>query len=122
MNLLTNMMMLAAKKGSSDDGFNVFENIRKFATGINSKLTGAAWAIFALAVVIAGVCWVIGGQTAQFAKSTLGRVIIGVALVALATALVGTIASVFGKSATGMSTINPAFTSNMLNHLAMLSH
>lgn len=118
MNLLTNMMML--------DDFNVFENIRKFAASLNGKITAAAWAIFALAIVVAGVCWVIGGQTAQFAKSTLGRVIIGIALVALATALVGTIASVFGKSPTtdGMtkSTIDPAFTSNMLNHLAMLVH
>ena len=114
MNLLTNMMMLA------DTG--VFKKIYDFADETKTNITKVAWAVFILAIVIAGVCWVAGGQNAQFAKSTLGRVIIGVALVALATALVTTLASVFGGNANDHFTINPAFTSNMLNHLAMLVH
>lgn len=132
MNLLTNMMMLTysnspilllAKKGAKKSGTAnnaMFDNIKNFASQMSAQITTIAWTIFVLAVVIAGVCWVVGGQTAQFAKSTLGRTIIGIALVALATAIVTTIASLFGKS-TGLS-INPAFTSYVLNNLAMLVH
>ncbi|MDA3768175.1 TrbC/VirB2 family protein [Lactobacillus delbrueckii] len=114
MNLLTNMMMLAVNK-------TMFNNIKNFASEMSSQITTIAWTIFMLAIVIAGVCWVVGGQTAQFAKSTLGRTIIGIALVALAAAIVSTIASLFGKSA-GKLTIDPAFTSYVLNNLAMLIH
>lgn len=114
MNLLTNMLMLAVDK-------TMFNNIKHFASQMSSQITAIAWTIFMLAIVIAGICWVVGGQTAQFAKSTLGRTIIGIALVALAAAIVSTVASLFGKSA-GKLTIDPAFTSYVLNNLVMLVH
>lgn len=124
MNLLTNMMMLKAAKGN--DSTQVFEKIGKFANSMAGNITKVAWTVFILAIVIAGICWVVGGQTAQFAKSTMGRVIIGIALVALATAVVTTLASLFGGNAnnrfgkpkSGM--IDPAFSSYVKTRLMTL--
>lgn len=119
MNSLTNMMMLG-------DDTKVFSRIGSFANKMTTNITRVAWTVFILAIVIAGICWVAGGQTAQFAKSTLGRVIIGIALVALATATVTTLASLFGgntdnrfgKPKSGM--IDPAFSSYVKTRLMTL--
>lgn len=114
MNSLTNMMMLAADT-------QVFSRIGSFANKMTTNITKVAWTVFILAIVIAGICWVAGGQTAQFAKSTLGRVIIGIALVALATAVVTTLASLFGGDATKkFGTIDPAFSSYVQTRLMTL--
>lgn len=78
---------------------DVWTNIGKGMNSLRSNVTKIAWATFAVAVVIAGVLWIVGGQTAQMAKSTLGRVIIGVALVALATAIITSLASMLGGKA-----------------------
>lgn len=75
---------------------NVFENIGKAAGTFGSGLRGIAWTIFAVAVIICGVAWVIGGRGAEFAKSTLGRVVVGVGVVALATAIISTLAQMYG--------------------------
>lgn len=98
MNLLTNGYLMG----------DVWSNIQGGANSLSNNLNKIAWAIFAVAVVIAGIMWVMGGQTAQMAKSTMGRVVIGVALVALASALVLSLGKMLGGRVTGINeTIAP---------------
>lgn len=75
---------------------NVFENIGNFAGKMGSSIQGIAWTIFAVTVIICGVAWVIGGRGAEFAKSTLGRVVVAVGVVAMATAIISTLAQMYG--------------------------
>lgn len=89
-NTLNNLLL------AGNSAINVFDRIAKGAAQLGTYAKAASWAIFVLAVVIAGIAWVIGGQGANFAKSTLGRVVVGVGIVSLAVAIITTLSDTFG--------------------------
>lgn len=90
---------------------NVFNNIQNGVGGIGKNIQTISWTIFTVAVIVSGVAWVIGGRGAEFAKSTLGRVVVAVGVVALATAIISTLAETFGKKGVsikgGMTMVEP---------------
>lgn len=79
---------------------DVFTNLGNAAGKMGVSVRGVAWTIFVVAVLICAVAWIFGGRGAEFAKSTLGRVVIGVGLAALATAVIDTLAKMFGGQGT----------------------
>ncbi len=79
-------------------GATLWENLKSGLEKITTGVRSISVAAFILAIVIAGVAWIIGGRSAEFAKSTLGRVLIGVAVVSLAVTIVSTLAATFGGS------------------------
>lgn len=79
---------------------SVWENLKSGLEKITEGVKTVSWTAFILALVVAGVAWIVGGRSAEFAKSTLGRVIIGVAILSLAAAIISTLQSTFGGGAT----------------------
>ncbi|RHW55093.1 TrbC/VirB2 family protein [Lactobacillus bombicola] len=92
MNFLNNQLFLAAASKGTPDFIgklsNVFTNLAP-----SFKTLGGIVAI--VAVIIVGILFMGGGRLAQMAKAHLGNVIIGVALIAVASVLVPWVMGIF---------------------------
>lgn len=90
--LLTKGMMLF---GAAD----VWGNIKTFFSKTGTNLTGISWGIFLAACVVAGISFAFGNDGSRFGKSLLSKVLIGVLVVSLASAIISTAASMSGTNA-----------------------
>lgn len=79
---------------------NFWTSVQNFTRDTSKNLTLVAWGIFVVAVVAAGITFSFGRNGSEFAKSWLGKIIIGVIIVAFATAIISTFASAGGANAT----------------------
>lgn len=76
----------------------VFDNLKSSLNTLQSNLTSLAWPIFITMCILAGIAWVAGGRGAEWAKGTLGKIIIGVFIVSLAAVIISTFRSMSGGS------------------------
>lgn len=71
---------------------NFWQSLKSWLDNITTNLKTISYSVFALALIAAGIAWVMGGRGAEFAKSTLMRVILAIMVIALAAAFITTLA------------------------------
>lgn len=74
--------------------------LHTFFASTQTQLTTLAWVVFAVAGIVAGIMFATGREGSQAAKGILTKIVIGVAVVAGITAIITTVASMMGGSAT----------------------
>lgn len=79
---------------------DLWSGVTKFTKSTSTNLTKISWGIFLVAAIVAGIMFAFGRDGSQMAKGLLGKIVIGVLIVALATAIISTIASMGGASPT----------------------
>lgn len=78
---------------------DVFKSTQGLFRKMSTGLTGTAWIVFLCAAVAAGIMFAFGRNGSEIGKGMLIKVIIGVAIVALAMAIISTVASAGGANA-----------------------
>ncbi len=76
-----------------------FEGIKGALQTIATQVSNIAPWVALLCMVVIGVMWMSGQRMSQIAKSWLGRVVIGIGIVAMAVFIVPWLYSIFGSSA-----------------------